>query len=585
MNQATRLTHLLLLVALSGLLVWFDLGALDLTDRDEGSNAEAAREMVETGDWISPTLNYQPRFAKPVLIYWLMSAAYVIFGESEFAARLPSALFGTGLILLQYLFLARLRGHTVGLFGASILLLNLEIVAISRMALTDSVLVFFMTLALYGFWLGLHGEGRSRHAIWCLYVGMALGTLTKGPVGVVVPLLVIVPYLTFSRRWGEFWRHGRPVGGLVVFLLLATPWYAAMLARHGSSYLASAQAETVGRFVSTIGGHSGTPLFYVPVLLFGLFPWSGFLIVGLYQAIRAMRQRGTDATKSTEATRTSHLELETFAAIWVMAVFTFFSLSATRLPHYIAPLFPAAAILASSFWHRCLLNPSTPGRRAAIHITVALGYLLAITLAAVPWLYEQFRDVIAQEFPAATHITPGTGPVAMGVALAIGSGLIGYFGLSEHRRAGTFWAAGATIAIVMLLAIRLVLPRFDAYFVSPPHELAYAAGVNLGPDERLILYGPPRPSLIFYAKRRAIVIRPGEEAAMRPYLMGPGRTMILLPTRMKSRLPQEAGSFVTLLEHHGYSLLGSEPIVKVPEILPPPAASDPTTDPHVRYKR
>jgi 4-amino-4-deoxy-L-arabinose transferase-like glycosyltransferase len=413
---------------------------------------------------------------------------------------------------------------------------------------------------------------------------MALGTLTKGPVGVAVPLLALVPYLTVTRRWGQFWRNGVPLAGLLLFLLLAAPWYAAMVAIHGSHYTASAQADTVGRFFSTIGGHGGTPLFYVPVLLFGFFPWSGFLIFGLYRALKDLRRTRSDAGPSSREPRAVDLELDGFAALWVVAVFAFFSLSATRLPHYIAPLFPAAAILASSYWQRSLIAPSALGRRAAIHVTMGLGYLLGIALAAVPWLYERFLDVIVKEFPVATQVTPGAGPVAAGLALAIGSGLIGSFGLSEERRAGAFWSAGATIALVMLLAIRIVLPRFDAYFVAPPHELAYTAGVNLGPEDRLILYGPARPSLFFYAKRRAIVIRPGEEEQMRPHLTRPGRTMIVLPTRMTSHLPAEAASFVTLLEHYGYSLLANEPMVKLPANLPPPPVSDPKKDPHARYK-
>lgn len=598
-----RLPSLLVLLALSALLFFLGLGSLDLTDRDEGSNAEAAREMVETGDWISPTLNYQPRFAKPVFIYWLMSGAYTLFGANEVTARLHSAVFGVGLILLQYLFLAHLRGPTVGLLGALMLLLNLEIVAIGRMALTDSVLIFFTTLALYGFWLGLHapaplplgegaenGEGaarggtdRSRHFFWLLYVGMALGTLTKGPVGVAVPLLAIVPYLTVTRRWGQFWRNGFPVAGLFVFLLLAVPWYAAMLAIHGSQYTASAQADTVGRFLTTIGGHGGTFLFYVPVLLFGFFPWSGFLLFGLSQTVKDwLKSRGTG---SGVANRPATHELELFAALWVVAVFVFFSLSATRLPHYIAPLFPAAAILAASYWYRSLSDPATPGRRAAILVTMGLGYLLGIALAAAPFLYDQFRDVIAKEFPAATQATPGYGPVAAGLTLVIGCGLIGYFGLSEERRAGTFWAAGATIAAVVLVAIQVILPRFNHYFVAPPHALAYAAGVNLEPEDRLILYGPARPSLLFYAKRKAIVIRPGEEEQMRPHLTQPGRTMIVLPSRLKPNLPAEAARFVTLLERYGYSLLANEPMVKLPATLPPPPAYDPKKDPHARYKQ
>ena len=585
MNQDERGAHLVLLLALSALLFFLGLGGLGLTDRDEGSNAEAAREMVETGDWISPTLNYQPRFAKPVFIYWLTSGAYTLFGVSEFTARLPSALFGVGLIVLQYLFLARLRGPTVGLFGALMLLLNLEIVVIGRMALTDSVLIFFTTLALYGFWLGFHGEGRERRGIWLLYIGMALGTLTKGPVGIAIPLLAIVPYLTLTRRWLQFWRTCFPLAGLCVLLLLAAPWYVTMLAIHGSQYTASAQADTVGRFLSPTGGHGGTLLFYVPVLLFGFFPWSGFLLAGLYQTLKNVRRSQFDADASSRAPRISNGELDLFAALWIVAVFVFFSLSATRLPHYIAPLFPAAAILAASYWHRSLSDPGTPGRRVTIHVTMGLGYLWGIALAATLPLYDKFLDVIVKEFPVATQITPGFGPVAAGLTLVIGCGMVGYFGLSDERRAGAFWAAGATIAIVMLLAIQVVLPRFNTYFVAPPQELAYAAGVNLGREDRLILYGPARPSLIFYAKRKAIVIRPGEEDMMRPSLTQPGRTMIVLPTRLKSRLPAEASPFVTLLERYGYSLLASETMVKLPVNLPPPPVYDPQKDPHARYKQ
>ena len=598
MNQDQHRAHLVLLLALSLLLFFLGLGSLGLTDRDEGSNAEAAREMVETGDWVSPTLNYQPRFAKPVFIYWMMGGAYRLFGASEFTARLHSALFGVALIALQYLFLSRLRGPTVGLLGALMLLLNVEMVALGRMALTDSVLIFFTTLSLYGFWLGLHGEGRARHAIWLLYLGMGLGTLTKGPVGVAIPLLAIVPYLTVTKRWRQFWDRGYPLAGLILCAAIALPWYAAMLARHGSRYSESAQADTIGRFLSTIGGHGGTLLFYVPVLLFGFFPWSGFLIFGVHQAFKNWRLvRGTRyevAREESSSTpnlepRASNLpapqELEFFAAIWVVAVFLFFSLSATRLPHYIGPLFPAAAILASSFWHRCLSDPATPGLRASVHATMGLGYLLGFALAATPALYERFLDVILKEFPVASQITPGFGPVAAGLTLVIGSGMMGYFGLSDERRAGAFWAAGATIAIVLLLAIQIVLPRFNAYFVAPPHELAYAAGVNLGPEDRLILYGPARPSLIFYAKRKAIVIRPGEEEQMPPHLSGPGRTMIVLPSRLQSQLPAEAASFVTLLQRYGYSLLASEPIVKLPANLPPPPTMDPSRDPHARYKQ
>ncbi|MGH7236780.1 MAG: hypothetical protein ACREIO_10390, partial [Nitrospiraceae bacterium] len=198
----------------------------------------------------------------------------------------------------------------------------------------------------------------------------------------------------------------------------------------------------------------------------------------------------------------------------------------------------------------------------SFHTLMALGYLLGAALAASPTLYSAFTETIAREFPVATEVGPGLGPPAAGVIVVIGSAIVGYFGLSEHRRPGAFWAAGAMICLVMLIAIQIVLPRFSKYFVVPPQELAYTAGLNLGPNDRLILYGPARPSLLFYARRKAIQIRPGEEERMRPHLTQPGRTFILLPSRLRPQLPAEAAGFLLILERYGYALLANEPMVK-----------------------
>ncbi|MDE3018098.1 MAG: glycosyltransferase family 39 protein [Nitrospirota bacterium] len=557
-----------LLLALAGLLFFLGLGTLGLTDRDEGSNAEAAREMVESGDWITPTLNGEPRFAKPAFLYWLISGTYRLVGVSEFAARLPSAVFGLALILLQYGFLSRTRGATQGFLGALMLLLNVEIVAISRLVLTDSVLIFFTTLALFGFWLGFHGTGKARHYLWLLYIGMALGTLTKGPIGFAVPLLAIVPYLTLTHRWRQFWQTGFPLAGTLLFLALALPWYAVMLAIHGASYTTSAQADTVGRFRNVIGGHGGTPFFYVPVLLVGFFPWSGFLPVALYRGLRHWRGYWTDrrADKGEGAQ-----ELELFASLWIVAAFIFFSASATRLPHYIGPLFPAAALLTALYWHRCLQDPATAGLRASLRVLIVTGSLLGFALAASPALYASFVDKMTKEFPMAPQVDPGIGPPASGFVLLIGTALAGYLGLSRERRGAAFWTASVTIGLVLLVSLQITIPRFSRYFVSPPQELAFTAGVNLGPTDRLILYGPPRPSLIFYAKRKAILIKPGEEAKMQPHLALPGRTMILMPARLKPQLPPEAKDYQVILERYGYSLVSNEPMVKgLPDKPPVP---------------
>jgi 4-amino-4-deoxy-L-arabinose transferase-like glycosyltransferase len=560
---STHLINVAVLALLAGLLLFMGLGSIGLTDRDEGRNAEAGREMLETGDWISPTFNYEPRFAKPVLVYWLMSLSYRWFGIDEFSARLPSAVFGLGVILLQYAFASRFCGAAVGLFSALMLLLNIQMIGLSRMVLTDSVLIFFTTLSLYSFWLGFHGESRERWWRWMCYLGMAMATLAKGPVGFLVPFVTIGLYLTATRQWRRFWEEGAPLAGSLLLALVALPWYAGMWFLHGSQYAASAQANTVGRFLAPMEGHSFTILFYVPVLLLGFFPWSGWLPFAWY-----------DAYKSWRKARRQHFRigrtadgpaLEWFAAACVLGVLVFFTLSSTRLAHYIGPLYPTAALLTALYWHRSLVDMETAGRRASIHTMMAIGYVLAIAFASLPSLYPSFAGKLTKEFPLATTISLGSGPYVAAVVLLIGMALVGYFGLHDGRRAGAFWAAGGALALLLLSLLQLVLPGVNRYFIAPPQVLSYTAGVNLAPTDRLIVYGSTRPSNVFYARRKVIFVSEGEEASIRQALEQPGQTMVVLPESYESKLRTEAKALVPILKQYGYVLLANRPMVNLPD--------------------
>ena len=586
--HASRFTlHVVALLLLAGLFFFWGLGSIGLTDRDEGRNAEAGREMLETGDWISPTYNYEPRYAKPALVYWLMSASYRLFGVSEFAARFPSALFGLGLILMQYLFLARLREPVVALFGALMLLLNVEIIQLSRMALTDSVLMFCTTLSLYAFWLGFEAPNARPAWLWLCYAGMAFGTLAKGPVGFLIPLVVIALYLTMTAQWPRFWQQGRPIAGTGLLMLIAVPWYAMMWTLHGSAYTESAQANTVGRFFNPMEGHSFSILFYVPVLLLGFFPWSGWLPFAWYGAFKDWREargKGLEEkmpTSSRPSPLASHLpardKLEWFAAAWVLGTFVFFTLSSTRLPHYIGPLFPAAAILTALYWSRCLTDPDTRGARAAIHVVMLLGFLVAGAFASLPWAYDTFLAAkLTKEFPLATQVALGSGPYVAATLLLIGMALVGYFGLSDGRRAAAFWAAGGSLACLVLVTMQFLLPAVNRYFIAPPQELAYAAGLNLGATDQLIIYGATRPSTAFYARRKVTFVSAGELDRLRTAISREGRTMMVLPETFLDTLPAEAQSFQPILKRHGYLLLANQPMVKIPEgALPPPPAAPP----------
>ncbi len=560
---------LILLVLLSGLLFFMSLGSMGLTDRDEGRNAEAGREMFASGDFVTPTFNGELRVAKPVFVYWLMTTSYHLFGVNEFAARAPSALFGVALIVMHYLFLSRLRGPTVGLYSALMLLLNIEILALGRMAITDSVLIFFTTLSLYSLWLGLHEPGRGRHWIWGFYAGMALATLTKGPVGFAVPLITVFLYLAVTRQWHVFWQRGVPVAGTLLFVVLAGPWYAAMFMIHGDAYSTEAKVHTVGRFLAPMEGHGVGWWFYFPVLLLGFYPWSSFLPGGLYRAYtswrasRSLRDR-PHALPTSDTAEGSGNELDWFVTLWIVGVFIFFSLSSTRLPHYIGPLFPACAILAASYWVQGLTDPSTKWLRGSIHLLMGIGFLLAIGFASGPALFAKFSGKMVKEFPLATQFDLGIGPYVGAAIILIAMGLIGYFGLDDDRRGIVFGVAGGALASVFLVAILVVVPGLNRYAIAPPQELAYAAGLNLEPTDQLIAFGSTRPSIAFYARRTVTFIPANETDRLRTALNKSGRTMILLPELIQDALPKETAGFQPILKRYGYVLLGNQPMVTVP---------------------
>jgi 4-amino-4-deoxy-L-arabinose transferase-like glycosyltransferase len=580
-RQPNPLVIVAILLALSGLLFFAGLGDMGLTDRDEGRNAEAGREMFASGDLVTPTFNGELRVAKPVFVYWLMTLSYHVLGVNEFAARTPSALFGVALILMHFLFLSRLRGPAAGFAGALMLLLNIEMLALGRMAITDSVLIFFTTLSLYGFWLGLHEPGAGRHWMWGFYVGMAIATLTKGPVGFLVPLLAAGLYLTAARRWTIFWQRGFPIAGTAVLLLLAAPWYIAMFVIHGDAYGSQAKVHTVGRFLAPMEGHGAGVWFYLPVLLLGFFPWSLFLPAAFYRTYTSWRDRHRPARTSVispdslDMARSGN-ELEWFAALWIVGTFVFFTLSSTRLPHYIGPLFPAAALLASLYWSRALNDPATKGIRASIHAITAVGYLLAIGFAGLPTLYGKFAGKLVKEFPLAVEFNLGIGPYLAAAVLLVGMGLVGYFGLNDERRGTALGIAGSVVATVFLLAVFTVIPGINRYAIAPPQELAYAAGLNLDPSDQLIAFGTTRPSISFYSRRTVLYVPSNEVDRLKAALTRPGRTMILTQEAMQESLPKEAATFQPVLRRHGYILLASQPMVTIPESATTPPATLPT---------
>jgi 4-amino-4-deoxy-L-arabinose transferase-like glycosyltransferase len=540
------------LLGLLVVLLFVGLGATALTDRDEGANAEAAREMREQASWVSPTLNYAPRFAKPPLTYWLMAGGYATLGVGETAARLPSAVAIAALVLLQYAFARWAFDPSTAFRSALILLLTGLVVALGRLALTDAMLVLWTTAAGFAFFRAHHGPPPRRRWYAAMYGALALGVLTKGPVGALVPAIVIALYLTVAGGWRRVGREAGLPWGLALFLLVAGPWFAAMWWLHGGTFVARAQGETLGRVFRTVTGPGGTVLFYVPVVLVGLFPWSALLPGALVDVLRGARRRVTEGRAAAAGV---------FTAIWVVAVLVLFSLFQSRLPHYVAPLFPAAALLLAARW------PARVPAMARV-LLAALGLLCGGALVAATVLGPIMARLLTPAYPAAREAAlPGSLMTLGLLALATGAAAL----LRDGPR---LFAALATITALLLASgVHLAWPTFDARFVAPAGQLARTAGAAARPCDDVVAIEPYRPSLAWYARRPLHFVGIRDASRLAEIAARPGRLFVLTPRGRLGDLPAAVGALPTLETRGGYVLLASAPVGPCPGNPPPPRVS------------
>ncbi len=486
------------IVALSILLFFYKLGTPSLFDVDEAVYAESAREMVETGDWITPQYNYTNRYDKPVLFYWLISSAYWLFGVTEFAARFWSASLGIGLVMLSYYFVRRAGNHQWGILSALIMATSLEVIVLSHAAITDITLTFFITSSLFCFFLGYTDqEGRKRRWYRGMYLTMALAVLTKGPVGIVIPAFIITLFLFFRGQIREVLREMNIFSGAILFLVVALPWYVTETWINGWEYIdAFFIKHHITRYTGIVSGHSGPLYYFIPVILLAFFPWSVFLPYGLIKSFQGVKRRG----------RLTHKESITlFSALWFLIVFIFFSISRTKLPGYILPLSPAVAILVGSIWDEHISSASKNDRwmRLSLLSFTIIGLLVSMGLALAP-IFLASSGTVSRFFQ---------GPVEglsviylMGVVIFFGI-LLSLLSLWRHQRTVTFGVMAGMMTLVTYILLTQIVPLADRYLQSPLKDYAKIAGTQLERNEgSLIVYGLNKPSIVFYARRPAIVL-------------------------------------------------------------------------------
>jgi len=409
-----RLAALLLLLV----VVWFGgLGHRKLIKPDEGRYAEIPREMVASGDWTTPRLNGLKYFEKPPLQYWATAVAYEAFGASEATSRLWTALTGFLGILVVGFTAARLYDRRTGLFASTVLASCVAYVLLGHFNTLDMGLAFFMTTTLCATLLARdararaagHGDhcGASPDALatqarrWMLlgWAALALATLSKGPVAVVLSGGALVFYLLLSRDW-TLLRSLVLVRGLALYLLITAPWFLAVSKANPEFAHFFFIHEHVERFLTTEHRREGPLWYFVPVLAVGLLPWLS-LVVASFSTTFSPSTRGAFAP-------------ERLLVAWCAVIFVFFSLSGSKLPSYVLPMFPALALLVA----RHLARIDARALRRHLVAIVALAGLVCLVVLALPRFMDSADTAEAVgRFRVAALIAMGTWLVGSGVAL------------------------------------------------------------------------------------------------------------------------------------------------------------------------
>lgn len=463
---------LLLVMALALFTVFFGIGGVPLLDPDEPVYAETAREMLQTGDFLSPRIFGDYWYDKPPMYYWLVALAQAIFGDNEFAARFPAALMATGTAVMVYLSGTKLFNERVGFWSSLVLTTCIQFFYMGKAAVTDTTLLFFMTGALLAY---------AHKRYWLMYIAMGLATVTKGPIGIVFPGTIIFLYLLCRRQLGQL-LHIHMIRGLLVYLLVAAPWYYAMYTVHGNAFIETFLGfHNVTRFTTPEHASRVTFWYYFPVVILGLFPWTGMLC----QAVKA----------SICDSRIDDLEKLLFMHIWAGFVFIFFTICKTKLVSYILPMFPPLAIIIGWYIGRLELKQ----RYNSTYGGWALGSGLLLLLLGIGWF------VGAQHLP---EVSLGM-MILGGITLLLAAAVV--FTLYYYRDVAMgAWLHVLTGIVTMVVVFAFLLPAIADRFSVKTIGQVYSERC----DKNLPIYVDKflRPGFMYYVGKAGIEMVPKTSA-------------------------------------------------------------------------
>jgi 4-amino-4-deoxy-L-arabinose transferase-like glycosyltransferase len=507
------------LLLVGSLAFFWHLGSIGLIDETEPLFAEAARQMTVTGDWITPYFNGVPRFDKPPLIYWLMAIAYQTIGTNEWAARLPSAIAGFALTCFCFYTLSFLKAegrrikdekstssiphpssfllHPFTPFlAAAIVALNPHTLFFGRTGYSDMLLNACIGGALLSFFLGYMQSERRIQVRWysAFYGLIALAILTKGPVGIVLPGLIIGAFLLYLGNFKAVLRELNVLRGLLIVLVISLPWYVLVTLRNGETYVNSFFGfHNFERFTQVVNDHAGPWYFHIAAFFIGFAPWSVFVPAAIAHFKPLQRKNWQ------QQPRIAHLPL--FALLWFGVVLSFFTIAATKYFSYVLPLMPAAAILVALWWND-QVNQQTTGVSSSLKVNrfLILGFWVALAIACFycpNWLQDE------PSMPNLGIRVEQAGLPFIGMAIWASCAIVGVILWLQHR---SQWLLAVNLAGFIAFLTLVIMPVgaiVDAERQLPLRQIAQTIVQTQRPNEAIVMPddGFDKPSLVFYTQQ------------------------------------------------------------------------------------
>lgn len=487
--MSSRLRPPAILASMIGLCFvafFWRLGAAGLFDFNEGLYVQAAREMYLRGDWVTASANGIPFFDKPPLVLWLAVLSFRLFGVTEFAARLPVAVAGTGIVMMTWLFARSTFGSRAAVVAAAAAALSPLMLVTSRQMTMDTLQTFWFAAAMFCLFSALNGRPQIRS--WSaagFWTSCAFAFLAKSVPGL-FPIAAAAIYALSRNRWHirpalSDLASLRPALGVTLMAALILPWHVAAYRAWGPYFVQAYWSHHIGLLTAGDFNHSQPFWFNVPLLLAGLFPWSVYLIVALFARGRGSGPGPTESCL--------------FARVWLITVFVLFTLMRSKLISYLLPLYPAAALLVANW----IVSADRAAKPLSVRwATVAVGALMGLIGCAGAWYLDGLHPADA-ELQASLSASMRLWLMHTFLVFGAGGGVVLIVAWLGRPSAGALTTA-AILAVAVALGIIEGLPAAQATVLAPLHHAASRLGVHAfaGAPVAVHIGRPRRPSAFFY---------------------------------------------------------------------------------------